>query len=245
MKPKVAFFSFASCEGCQLQFLNLEDEILSILGAVEVVNFREAVDDRRDDYDIAFIEGSITRECDVEELKEIRGHASVLVAFGACACIGGVNRLKNFQPLEDVRTYVYGDKAGDYDTMPTKAVDEIVEVDAYIRGCPVSKNEILEVVKSLLLGKKPNIPNYPVCVTCKLSENVCLFQKGTFCLGPVTRAGCDPMCPSFGSKCIGCRGMIDNPNVNAEEQVLEEAGLTPDDVIREFRLFHGYVEDRQ
>jgi len=242
MKPRLAFFSFACCEGCQLQVLNCEDEILDLLVAVDIVNFREAMTEKSEEYDIAFVEGSITRESEVQRLKEIRERAKVLVAIGACSCIGGVNMLKNFMPLNEVRKLVYGDKAEWFDTIPAMPADKVVKVDHYVRGCPISKKEFLEVVKSLLQGRKPNIATYPVCVSCKLAENVCVFDKGMVCLGPITRAGCDPMCPSFGNKCLGCRGLVDNANVNAERDVLKERGLTVEDILKEFRLFAGYSD---
>jgi len=245
MKPRLAFISFASCEGCQLMFLNLEDEILKLLDAVEVADFREAMTERSDKYDVAFVEGSITRPSDEQKLKEIRERASVLIAFGACACTGGVNRMKNLHDLSAVRSYVYGDKKDWFETSACKALDEVVKVDHYIRGCPVSKREILEVVKSLLFGRPPAIPEYPVCIECKLAENVCVFQKGMVCLGPITRAGCDPMCPSYGNRCIGCRGLIDNPNKNAALSVLEEHGLTVEDILREFTIFQAYAEEKK
>ena len=246
-KPRLAFFSFASCEGCQLQFLNLEDEILDIVPHVDIVEFREAIDNHSDDYDVAFIEGSITRPSDEEKIKKIRERAKVLVAFGACATNGGVNRIKNTQPLEDVRRYVYGDKWSlpALETYPTKAVGEVIKVDFNLHGCPAAKKEILELVKALLQGRPPRVPDYPVCVDCKLAENVCLFHKGMYCLGPITRAGCDPMCPSFGNRCIGCRGLVDNPNRDAEQTVLADIGLTAEDILREFTLFHGYAEEKK
>ena len=238
-KPKLAFFSFASCEGCQLQVINCEDELVDLLGAVEIVNFREAMDDRRDDYDIAFVEGSITRPEDEHEVKEIRERAKILVAFGACATIGGINAIKNFQPQDKVSKYVYGDQAAAFPSFPTRPVHDVVKVDLKLHGCPISKSEFLEACKCLLTGKQFKVPNYPVCVTCKLAENVCLYQKGMTCLGVVTRAGCDPMCPTFGNKCIGCRGLIDHPNVNAAFDVLEDVGLTLADVTKDFTMFDG------
>jgi coenzyme F420-reducing hydrogenase gamma subunit len=239
-KPKLGFFSFASCEGCQLMVLECENELLDILGAVEIVNFREAMDKISDDYDIAFVEGSITTQRDVEELQEIRAQAKILVALGACAWPGGLNMMKNFQDLTDVRKFVYGDKWEVHDTIPTRPVDAVVPVDYYIRGCPIDAGEFLEVAKSLLLGKQPNIPNHPVCVECKLKENECRFHLGEVCLGPVARAGCGAICPSFGTKCEACRGMVDDPQVNAHKEVLQEHGLTPDDVLRDLRLFTGW-----
>ena len=243
MKPKIAFFSLASCEGCQLMVLNLEDELLDILGAVDIVNFREAMKEvTSDTYDVAFVEGSVTTHAAIEEVKEIRERSKVLIAFGACAVNGGVNAIKNFQPLEEVRKYVYGDKWQHYDTIPTMAVEQVVKVDYRIYGCPVSKKEILHVVTSLLMGKTPQIPDYPVCVECKLAENECVFDKGLVCMGPVTRAGCGALCPTFGNKCIGCRGLITDPNANAQKDLLAEKGLTVEDVMKEFRMFDGLSE---
>lgn len=241
-KPRLAFFSFASCEGCQLQVLNCEDELVAILGAVDIVNFREAIDQKSDDYDIAFVEGSITRPGDEVELREIRKRAKILIAFGACATIGGINAMKNFKPLDEVRRYVYGDKAEIFPTYATRPLHEVVEVDIKLHGCPISKSEFLKVCTCLLAGKQFKIPNYPVCVECKLLENVCLFDKGMRCLGVVTRAGCDPMCPSFGAGCIGCRGLVDNPNVEAAFEVLADAGLTVEEVLKDFRMFDGCAE---
>jgi sulfhydrogenase subunit delta len=242
MKPKIAFFDFACCEGCQLQVVNLEVEMVDLLGAVDIVQFREAMTEKSEDYAIAFVEGSITRQKDIPRLKRIREQASILVALGACATIGGVNCLKNFQPLDEVRNYVYGDKAGWYETFAARPVDAVVPVDYYIHGCPIHKEEFLKVVKSLLLGKKPEIPAYPVCVECKRAGNICVFELGLTCLGPVTRAGCGAWCPTYRDNCVGCRGLVPDPNTNAEKEVLKKYGLTVDQAIGQFRMFLGYSE---
>jgi len=242
MKPKVGFFDFAGCEGCQLQIINLEEEIIELASKVEIVNFREAISERGENYDIAFVEGSITRKSDEGRLRKIREQAAILVALGACACNGGINALKNFQDIENVKRIVYGDKAHYFDTYPTRPIDAVVPVDYYVRGCPISKNEFLKVFKALLLGKRPEIPNYPVCVECKMKENVCVFEKGMICLGPVTRAGCGAMCPSCGNGCEGCRGLVDDPNTNAQKDILKKYGLTIEEAIGKFRIFDGYLE---
>jgi sulfhydrogenase subunit delta len=242
MRPKVAFFDFASCEGCQLQIANLEDELLDLVGAVELVNFREVMTERSDDYAVAFIEGACTRPHDEERLKEIRSHAAILVAFGACAHLGGVNCMKNFFDQDRVRANVYGDKAEWFDTYPARPISAVVKVDAIIPGCPVDKKEVVATVTALLMGRTPRLPDYPVCVECKLAESVCVFEKGLTCLGPVTRAGCGAVCPSFGNKCLGCRGLVDNPNLNAHKGLLQERGLTVDQLLNSFRMFDGYLE---
>jgi coenzyme F420-reducing hydrogenase gamma subunit len=241
-KPTIAFHDFTSCEGCQLQVLNCEDELLDILDAVDIVQFREAIDDKAEQYDIAFVEGAFTRESDRERLETIRERAGIVVALGACACTGGLNVLKNFRGVKESMKTVYGDKADWYESSPALPIDAAIKVDYKIHGCPIPKQEFLEVVKSLLAGRAPHIPDYPVCVECKLRENECLFHKGQYCMGPVTRAGCGAWCPSYGGRCYGCRGLITDPNNQAAFDVLEEFGLTVDDVLKEFRLFNGVYD---
>ncbi len=242
-KPKVGFFDFSCCEGCQLMVLNCEPELLDLLGHIEIVNFREATTTRRDDYEIAFIEGSIITPHDVERLKGIREKAAVLVALGACAHTGGLNKLRNFQDTEEARKYVYGDDARHFEVLPkVLAVNEVVPVDLAIPGCPINRFEFLSIVKQVLQGTIPSLPNYPVCVECKLNENECLMLKGRVCLGPITRAGCDSRCPGNGFVCTGCRAMVDDPHLEAEQIVLSKAGLTVQDLLRRYRLFYGYSE---
>ncbi|MGI2335597.1 MAG: NADH:ubiquinone oxidoreductase [Dehalogenimonas sp.] len=246
MKPRVAFFDFTSCEGCQLDALNLEpEELLGLLGAVDIVNFREVKTDRSEDYDIAFIEGSITRESEISRLQAIREKAKVLVALGACACTGGVNCLKNAYDSEDLLKGVYGECAGYYNTIPARPVSAVVTVDAYIRGCPPTTAEFVKVVKAMLLGKRPDLPNYPVCTECRQAGNVCVFQRGGTCIGPVTRAGCDALCVSAGRFCWGCRGLVDDPNTGSEKDVLARYGLTVDQILEHFRIYNSYSEAAQ
>jgi len=243
MKPKVAIFEFGCCEGCQLQIVNLEERLLDLLEVVDVVTWREARSEHQDGpYDIAFVEGSITREDEIGRLKEIREDSRILVALGACAHLGGVNCLKNFMDQDEVRRYVYGDKAEWFPSIPARPLGAVVKVDYVIPGCPIDKEEFLGMVKQLLLGKEPRLPNYPVCVECKKAGNVCVFEKGLFCLGPITRAGCGARCPSFGARCIGCRGTVDDPNTEAHREVMKEYGLRPEDILNKYRLFWGYLE---
>jgi len=239
MKPRVAFFEFASCEGCQLEALNLNpDELLDLIAAVDIVTFREAMTEQSDNYDIAFVEGSITRESDIQRLQKIRQQAKILVAFGACAAIGGVNCLKNHMSSEEVLKIVYGADAKNYDTIPTRSLEEVVHVDYYVRGCPPQTNELLKVVKALILGKKPEIPNYPVCVECKQGGNVCVFERAMTCLGPITRAGCGAICVKGGRSCWGCRGLVDEPNLDSEKEILIKHGLTVEQALQKFQIYH-------
>ena len=240
MKPKVAFFDFACCEGCQLQVANLEEAVVGLAELVDVVEFREVMTGKAPAYDVAFIEGSITRPADEEKLRDIRSRTGLLVAFGACATTGGINKLKNTRGnLEAVRREVYGDKwdMPHLNTAPTKAVDEVVKVDFYLHGCPINRDEFVRVVKDLVSGIIPTIPDYPVCVECKMRENVCLFEMGKTCLGPLTRAGCAAICPSNGASCEGCRGVVPNPNKNAMHDVLQKNGMSVADAVRMFTMF--------
>ena len=226
-KPRIAIFDFSCCEGCQLQIVNLEEELLDLLGGADVVEWREVMSEQSRDYDIAIIEGSITRAEDEERLWMIRGRAKILVALGACAAIGGVNKLKNNFNLDEVKKCVYGKNASmpHLETSMTRAVDEVVQVDYKIHGCPIEKTEFIYVMKCLLMGKKPEIPEYPVCLECKAKGNPCLWDYEQVCLGPIIRAGCGARCPSAGFRCFGCRGYIDAPNVTAAKDVIEKYGL--------------------
>jgi len=238
-KLKTAIFDFACCEGCQLQIYNMEEEILDLLMLVHPVEWREAMSDQSEDYDVAIIEGSITRREDEKRLKEIREKAKILIALGACATIGGVNKIKNHFEMEEVKACVYGDDARrpHLNTYPTKAVGEIVKVNYMVHGCPIDGEEFATIVRCLAMGKEPKIPNYPVCVECKMKENVCRFEYGEICLGPITRAGCGAKCPSSGMWCFGCRGFVDNPNVNAAKDVMDQYGKTIDDLSGKMLLF--------
>ncbi len=243
-KPRIAIFDFACCEGCQLQFVNLEEELLDLLGVADVVEWREAMSEQSDTYDIAIVEGSITRPEDEERLKEIRSRAKVLIALGACATIGGINKLKNNFDLDEVKRCVYGKDASKphLATALTKGADEVVPVDFYVHGCPIDRKEFTYIVRSLLMGKTPEIPDYPVCVECKANGNPCLWEYGQVCLGPIIRAGCGARCPSNGFRCFGCRGYVDNPNVDAAKDVIEKFGLNVDDLKTKMVLFGSRQE---
>ncbi|OPZ84920.1 MAG: NAD-reducing hydrogenase HoxS subunit delta [bacterium ADurb.Bin429] len=240
-KPRVAIFDFACCEGCQLQIVNMEEELLDLLTHIEPVEWREAMSESSERYDIAIIEGSITRQQDEERLKLIRSRAKVLIALGACATLGGVNKLANgFDDLNEVKKCVYGDAA----RMPhlltgqVKAVSEVVPVDYSVHGCPINAEEFGYVIRCLLRGTTPVIPNFPVCVDCKMRESTCRFEYGEICLGPITRAGCGAPCPAAGMWCFGCRGYVDEPNINGARDVMERYRKTVDDLKSRMALFN-------
>lgn len=249
MKPRVAVFDFSSCEGCQLQIANLEEEILELIEIVDVVSFREVMTDHSDEYDIAIVEGSIMRPIDEHRLRKIRGRAKTLVALGACATIGGINKIRNQWPVENVLKEVY--KNADikdnefFNVFPTKAVNEVVPVDYYIHGCPINRDEFKQVITALAMGKKPEIPTYPVCVECKKNENVCLFELGKFCIGPITRAGCGAICPTHGSPCDGCRGILSKPDVECVMELLQRYNLTYEEMKSRCTMYNTGVFNPQ
>lgn len=238
-QPKVAFFEFTSCEGCQLQILNNEANLLDFFSLIEVVNFREAMTERSDDYEIAFVEGSITTDDEVKRLKRIRRQAKMLIAFGSCACFGGVNQLKNrFRDLDYVKREVYGEHP--VESGEVKAVDEIVDVDLRIYGCPVRKEEVEKIVLHIALGKSLTVPKYPVCVECKANENICLFDLGEPCLGPITRAGCNAWCPTNRAGCWGCRGPAEDVNMEEMLRIMKGHGFSEETIMDRLECFGGF-----
>jgi sulfhydrogenase subunit delta len=239
-KPKIAFFDFTSCEGCQLTVVDSLQDHPELLQVVDIVQFREAMTEKGEDYQIAFIEGSCTRESDEARLRQIREQAAVVIALGTCAHLGGVNSLKFLHPLEEVRRYVYGDHADWFDTYDARPIEAVIKVDYFIPGCPIDRDEFAAAVKALLLGKRPPIPDYPLCVECKLRENTCMFTKGKVCLGPVTRAGCKAICPSYGQSCEACRGFITNPNDTSMRELLAKHNLTVEDITAMYTMFTTY-----
>jgi sulfhydrogenase subunit delta len=239
-KPTVAFFDFASCEGCQIEFTNYgDDAILELLNHVDIVEFREAMTETTSGrIDIAFVEGSFTREEDRARLEEIRRRARTVVAYGACACTGGINALKNHQ--DDFAEYVYGDDA----RLPhlrsgtARPISAAIQVDHEVMGCPINKDELLNVISNLLHGTMYVAPTYPVCVQCKRRETVCRYDEGDHCMGQVARAGCGAPCPAQGIPCEACRGFVDDANLLALEKVLvDRAGFSQKRAVSKSRMF--------
>lgn len=238
-KPTVGIFDFTGCEGCELNQLNFEDQLLDILAHVDIVEWREAMDDRPGEYDIAFVEGSLSTPDCIKRIHDIRRRAKVLVALGTCAVTGGINAVKNTRPIEEVRQEVYGADKYLFPTLPALPLSAVVKVDHNVRGCPMTQIEFLKVFTALVMGKQPIEPDEAVCVECKLKENECVLERGMICLGPVTRAGCDAQCPSVGQYCIGCRGLVSEPNVAGMEEVLVAHGLSLDDARRRLQLYNA------
>jgi len=244
-KLKIAVFKMTGCAGCQMELLRLEEELLFLLNIAEIRYFVMA---KRENlggpYDVSFVEGSVSTPRELEELRELRKQSKILVAFGDCACHGCVPSILNWVPPETASGIVYED----YESIHSKKesyqkicpLDEFVPVDIHLRGCPPHKDMILEVFRSTALGAKPFLRRYPVCVECKLRENVCIltFEKKA-CMGPVTAAGCGAICPTAGRECEGCYGPMSDANSSSLAQQLMKIGLTRDDVTRKFRKYAG------
>jgi coenzyme F420-reducing hydrogenase gamma subunit len=243
-KPTVAVFKFASCDGCQLSLLDAEEELLAFAGAVEIANFPEA--SRRvvkGPYDIGLVEGSVTTPHDVERIRDVRKQCRVLVAIGACATAGGIQALRNWKDVKDFIRIVYA--SPDYISSLDRSmpIGSYVHVDFELRGCPINKTQLLEVVNAFLHKRKPNIPNYSVCIECKLRSTVCvLVAEGTPCLGPVTQAGCGAICPSYRRGCYGCFGPMENPNTTSLAAHFTDLGVERRDIMLAFRGFNAYAE---
>lgn len=245
MKPRIAIFSLTGCEGCSLAVLELEDSLMALLDHVEIVNFREGVTERSWDIDVGFVDGAVSTPADEEEVRHFRDSCQVLVAMGACACQGGINTLKNHQPSGEYRRYVYGANAEWFPTTDARPISAVVKVDYELPGCPMIKEEFVRLVTCLLNGRRFHLPDYAVCVECKRRGNRCLYETGVVCLGPVTRAGCDALCPSYGSKCEGCRGVLGEEQLRAAAINLREQYHVPlERVLADLRLYGAYQAEK-
>jgi coenzyme F420-reducing hydrogenase gamma subunit len=242
-KPRLAVIKFASCDGCQLQFLNAEDELLELDDLVDMAYFAEARGRMLDGpYDITFVEGSITTPEDARRIIQVREQSRFMVTIGACATAGGIQALRNFADVEQYRRVVYP-SAEFISTLSTSTpISEHVRVDYEIWGCPVDKRELLTVVRSLLSGAPPVLPAHSVCMECKRRGNVCVVvTRGEPCLGPVTRTGCGALCPAFNRGCYGCFGPADDQNMDSFVRLQESQGLSAEESIRRLRGINGYV----
>jgi coenzyme F420-reducing hydrogenase gamma subunit len=240
-RPRLAVYKFASCDGCQLSLLDCEDELLALADQVEIANFPEfsrAVMDGP--YDLTLVEGSITTPHDAERILEVRRQSRFLVTIGACATAGGIQALRNFRAVEEFTRIVYA--RPDYiETLETStAIADHIRVDFELRGCPIDKRQLLEVIASFLHGKRPNVRDHSVCVECKKQGIVCVVvARGIPCLGPVTHTGCGALCPTFDRGCYGCFGPKEAINTGALAAQFAQLGLSPVELLRIFRTYNA------
>jgi Coenzyme F420-reducing hydrogenase, gamma subunit len=242
--PKLAVWKFASCDGCQMTILDCEDELLELADVVDIAFFPEATTTMIEGpYDISLVEGSVTTPHDAERIKEIRASSKYLVTIGACASAGGIQALRNFSNVKDYVSYIYA-RPEYLDVLKTStAISEHVKVDFELRGCPINKDQLVDVITAYLMGRKPNTPPESVCMECKRKGIVCVMvAHGTPCLGPVTHAGCGVVCPSCARGCYGCFGPKETPNTRSLGKHLQVLGMSNDAISRAFRSFNADAE---
>jgi coenzyme F420-reducing hydrogenase gamma subunit len=240
-KPRVAVYKFSSCDGCQLQFLNLEDELLDLAGAIDIAYFLEATRNiQPGPYDLGIVEGSVTTPHEAERIQQIRKDCKTLITIGACATSGGVQALRNFASVQEYAATVYPHP--EYlETLATSTpISAHVKVDLELWGCPVNKYQLLEVVSALLAQRRPNLPQYSVCLECKRRGNTCVLVAGSVpCLGPITQAGCGAICPAYNRGCYGCFGPLTTVDQQPFIPVLKDSQRYPGEAIRLLRTISG------
>jgi coenzyme F420-reducing hydrogenase gamma subunit len=242
-KPRVAVYKFSSCDGCQLQLLNLEDELLDLAGAVEIAYFLEATRDQSPGpYDLGIVEGSVTTPHEAKRIQQIRRECKTLITIGTCATAGGVQALRNFADVEEYANVVYPHPEYFETLAASMPISEHVQVDLELWGCPVNKYQLLEVINAILHKRRPNLPQYAVCLDCKRLGATCVtVARGIPCLGPTTQAGCGAICPSYGRGCYGCFGPLPAADIEAFVPVLRAHERHPGEAVRLLRTISGYA----
>jgi coenzyme F420-reducing hydrogenase gamma subunit len=241
-RKTMAVWKFSSCDGCQLSLLDCEDELLAVVGQVDIAYFLEASSATIDGpYDVSLVEGSITTAHDAERIREVRAQSRALITIGACATAGGIQALRNFADVDDFTRTVYA--TPDYiSTLRTSTpISAHVAVDFELRGCPINKHQLLEVITAHLHRRRPRVRAHSVCMDCKRRGTVCVMvAHGTPCLGPVTHAGCGAICPAYDRGCYGCYG----PKETANTASLDEwSGLGQRDLLLVYRTFNAAANE--
>ena len=236
---RIGVVKLASCDGCQLTLLDLEDELLAIADRVDVVEFAEATSRRSaGPFDVLLVEGSISTPDQVEEILRLRAVSHRLVTIGACATAGGIQALRNWSDHETIRAAVYPHPEFVDSLATARPVSDIVAVDGELRGCPISPAQLRELIAALVIGRRPQLPDEAVCLECKRRGVVCVaVADGAACLGPVTRTGCGALCPAYGRGCYGCFGPRESANTASLARWFANERDDPDVA----RLFAGFT----
>ena len=240
-KPTLAVWKFASCDGCQLTVLNLEEDLLPLAGEIDIAHFLEASRATvSGPYDLSLVEGSITTPGDAERIREVRAASKSLVTIGACATSGGIQALRNFADVQEFLQIVYARPEYISTLSDSTAIAEHVPVDFELRGCPIDSSQLVDVVTAFLTHRRPNVRSHSVCVECKRRGTVCVMvAHGTPCLGPVTQAGCGALCPSYSRGCYGCFGPAETVNSPSLSSRFKDLGVREQDLVRSFRTFNA------
>lgn len=242
-QKKLAVWKFTSCDGCQLSLLDCEDELLAMAGRIQIAHFMEASSTiLPGPYDLSLVEGSISTPEERERIKEIRRQSKRLVTIGACATAGGIQALRNYSDIDEFARYVYPSPEHLKTLKTSTGIHEHVNVDFELRGCPVNKKQLLEVILAFLEERSPNIPEESVCAECKRRRNVCIMvAHNTPCMGPVTQAGCGALCPTYDRGCYGCFGPKENANMDSLTSWWLTQGVPPETIIRLLRTFNAWA----
>jgi coenzyme F420-reducing hydrogenase gamma subunit len=243
-KPKLAVWKFASCDGCQLSLLDCEDELLGLVDELAIANFVEASRAvAKGPYDLSLVEGSITTPHDAERIHQVRRASKYLITIGACATAGGIQALRNFKDVREFVSIVYATPKYIETLNKSTPIADHVRVDFELRGCPINKQQLVEVITAVLNGRRPDTPPHSVCVECKRRGTVCVMvARGTPCLGPVTHAGCGAICPAYQRGCYGCYGPKETPNTSSLSAAWTRLDVREEDLVRAFRGFNAYAE---
>ncbi|MFH0987844.1 MAG: NADH:ubiquinone oxidoreductase [Parcubacteria group bacterium] len=223
-KLKIGIFSLTGCEGCCFSVLDLKERFLELADRIDVKHFRLFEDvspEKIEELDAAFVEGSPLTEANVKTLKQVRAKSSILIAMGSCACQGGIYHLKQYQDKDKIFNAIYG-QGHEIENLDVLPINKIVKVDFNLPGCPVNGREFLHFVYQLLIGKNPSVSQLPVCYECQAHGYECLLLKNKICLGPITLAGCDAVCLKSKQGCGGCRGLVEEAEVDNLVKKLRE-----------------------
>lgn len=245
VKPKLAVWKFASCDGCQLTLLDCEDELLDVVGAIEIAYFPEATRaEVGGPYQVSLVEGSVTTRHDAERIQEVRRQSDFLITIGACATAGGIQALRNSAGVDEFLSIVYAHPEYVSTLETSTPISDHVDVDFELRGCPISKAQLLEVINAFVHGRQPNVPSHSVCVECKLRGTNCVMVANqTPCLGPITHAGCGAICPAYDRGCYGCFGPSESPNIEALGEWWMSLGVAQSDFALALKTFNGYAPE--
>jgi sulfhydrogenase subunit delta len=244
-RPKLAVWKFASCDGCQLTLLDAEDHLLEVASALDIAYFPEASSAMIEGpYDLSLVEGSVTTPHDALRIKEVREQSRTLVTIGACATAGGIQALRNWADIDEFMAIVYAEPSYIQTLETSTPIAAHVSVDFELRGCPISKYQLLEVIDAFLNRRSPTIPRHSVCVECKMRGITCVMTaQGIPCMGPITQAGCGALCPAYDRGCYGCFGPAPSPNIDSLASWWRHLGVDNLDLVRALRTFNAYAPE--
>ena len=241
-RPRLAVWKFASCDGCQLTLLDVEDHLLDVAGVIDIAYFPEATKGKIEGrYQLSLVEGSITTPHDARRIREVREMSETLVTIGACATAGGIQALRNWANVDEFLSIVYAEPRYIETLSTSTPIEDHVPVEFQLRGCPISKHQLIEVIDAFLHMRKPDIPGHSVCVECKLRGTNCVMvAQGIPCMGPITHAGCGAICPAYDRGCYGCFGPSQAPNIDSLAAWWKQLEVTDVDLVRALRTFNAY-----